>query len=217
MSGRVLWTGPSAWNGVPLVVVATIGSRNVKTGNMVQTWILVRDVRPAQVVQSSVLDAAICGTCPHRHPRSCYVAVHQAPTAIWDTYQRGAYRMPESELLWAVSRDGIRLGAYGDPGMVPPEVWEPLVERAATHTGYSHMWRELDQRRWARLVMASCETQEDVRQAKEAGWSTYRVGPESPAEHEIQCPENLSAIMCQRCGLCSGTRRSQRHIWAEKL
>ena len=218
MSGSVLWEGPSPVNGVPLVVIATMRSENAKTGPMVQTWILVRDVRPAQVIQSSILEAAICGNCPHRSPRRCYVAVHQAPTVVWDSMRRGLYRPGISaELEYAIRLDGIRLGSYGDPGMVPIEVWE-RVTAFGTHTGYTHMWRELDER-WQRLVMASCETTSQVLEAQALGWSTYRVSGDSvaPLEIERQCPENLTRITCRACGKCDGRKRAQRHIWAEIL
>ena len=44
--GLVLYEGPSEIDGKPIVCIATLDSRNRKTGNMVQTWILRQDVSP---------------------------------------------------------------------------------------------------------------------------------------------------------------------------
>ena len=44
--GYVLYQGPSRLNGEPIVAIATMRTANVKTGNMVQTWILTAEVSP---------------------------------------------------------------------------------------------------------------------------------------------------------------------------
>jgi hypothetical protein len=44
----VLYRGPSLLDGSPIVAIATIGSTNVKTGPMVQTWILRADMNPLE-------------------------------------------------------------------------------------------------------------------------------------------------------------------------
>ena len=49
-SGFVLYDGPSMlnqWENV--IVIATLSSANVKTGNMIQTWILVKDYAPVEL------------------------------------------------------------------------------------------------------------------------------------------------------------------------
>lgn len=67
--GFVIYDGPSLINGVPIVVIATgfrgTSSKNRKTGAMVQTWILVRDM-PPQAALDTGMDEAICGDCPSR-------------------------------------------------------------------------------------------------------------------------------------------------------
>src|SRR5258708_7521810 len=76
------------------VVIATTKSLNVKTGNMVQIWILNRDASPvASVFNGS--DANVCFDCPHRGEngkgRTCYVNVAQGPNAVWRSYRNGNY------------------------------------------------------------------------------------------------------------------------------
>lgn len=218
----ILFEGHSAYNGTPIVVIATFGSRNVKTGPMVQTWILVRSVRPVVAVGSSLLESGICGTCPLRAPRRCYVKVHEAPTAIYDKWARGGYPPVDwDELGASVAHHGLRIGAYGDPMVVPIHVWEMAVARASKHTGYTHMWRDAPRdARWQRLLMASCDSEADVKLASSYGWSTYRAGlneGDAPTNDEIRCPENTIGITCKACGLCNGTKQRQRHIYAEDV
>ena len=63
--GYVLHEGPSPFDGQPIVSIATLHSSNRKTGDMVQTWILPRDLHPLDVVKTGQ-DSCICGQCPHR-------------------------------------------------------------------------------------------------------------------------------------------------------
>lgn len=48
--GIVLYEGPSAIDGQPIVVVATLKTSNPKTGDMVQTWILRADLSPTVAI-----------------------------------------------------------------------------------------------------------------------------------------------------------------------
>jgi hypothetical protein len=55
-------------DGEPIVVIATgfkRSSANPKTGDMLQTWILRRDVAPFAAIHNGA-DASICGDCPLR-------------------------------------------------------------------------------------------------------------------------------------------------------
>ena len=63
--GYVLHEGPSPFDGQPIVSIATLHSSNRKTGDMVQTWILPRDLHPLDAVKTGQ-DSCICGNCPHR-------------------------------------------------------------------------------------------------------------------------------------------------------
>ena len=51
-NGFILGHGRSLIDGMPIVVVATIKSRNTKTGDMVQTWILRQDMLPTDAVKT---------------------------------------------------------------------------------------------------------------------------------------------------------------------
>ena len=95
-NGVILYEGPSLIDGAPIVVIATglkKPSKNAKTADMVQTWILRKDIHPKYAVRSGD-DVSICGQCPHRmrehlEPdgstktlRTCYVNMRTPITVL---------------------------------------------------------------------------------------------------------------------------------------
>ena len=69
------------------------GSANLKTGDMVQSWIMLEHVEPVTAWKTHQ-DSAICGNCDLRHGAGdipCYVNKGHAPLAIHKAYHRGKY------------------------------------------------------------------------------------------------------------------------------
>ena len=118
----LLYYGPSRLDRAPIIVLATgidTPSKNQKTGPMVQTYILRKDISPSEAVRSGA-DYSICGNCIHRgghdRKRSCYVEVHKGPTSVWRSFAKKkplSYPTPGSE-YWVP-------GAWY--GSVPMEIW----------------------------------------------------------------------------------------------
>lgn len=224
-NGMILWEGPSAIDGAPLVVIATglrDGSKNVKTGAMTQTYILRSDIPPMDAVKSGE-DVSICGSCIHRGDgtgkgRSCYVTLFQGPRGVYAAYKRGSYdRATTDEQLETLGASRmIRLGAYGDPAAAPAAMWKKLLKRAEGFTGYSHMWKSIDADDWHPLVMASVDSEDDMHEAHSEGWRTFRVtsGQSKAIDGlEINCPASEEAgrrTTCENCKLCSGTSSGSR-------
>src|SRR3989344_7004286 len=158
-NGAVIYRGPSMLDGAPIVVIATglaKSSRNEKTGDMVQTWIMREDMHPSEAGKAGADDSG-CGNCPHRGA-SCYVQVWRAPAVVWKAHQRGVYPMAaDLAAIRALGRGRmVRLGAYGDPAAVPAEVWSALCAEASGWTGYTHQWRKAPHlRQWC---MASADS-----------------------------------------------------------
>jgi hypothetical protein len=208
-SGYVLYEGPSLLDGkTPIVAIATFRSHNVKTGPMVQTWIIRQRVDPYTAVWNG-RDAAVCGDCPYRGGNGCYVNIAHAPKGVWKAYRRGRYHRDLAAAAAACRGLKVRLGAYGDPAAVPTTVWQQLVRRAAGWTGYTHQWKSRRLDGLKRLVMASCDSPEDRRLAKARGWRTFRVRPRgAPRERgEAVCPASVEAgkrTDCHTCGGCNG-------------
>ena len=221
-SGYVIYDGPSMLDGerIVAIVVGLDGSRNVKTGEMVQTYIIRPDMSPWDAVRSGN-DVSICGGCKMRgngngDERPCYVTLVHGPRVVYDALTRGIYEqaLPDTVARVLAGRM-IRLGTYGDPAAVPLFVWQALVAHAAGWTGYSHQWQTLTDG-WQRLLMASVDSVEEMDDAHERGWRTFRVGAEPVRGVEINCPASKEAgkrAQCIDCLLCMGsTSRSGKSI-----
>jgi hypothetical protein len=224
INGAVLYTGPSALDGTPIVVIVTglaKGSANTKTGAMLQTWIIRQDMAPHEA-QKTGADSAVCGQCPLRpanvkaaraidptnKTKACYVRTFQGPRAVHDGWKRGIY--PGIVALGgfeALRGRKVRFGSYGDPAAAPAELWDTIAELADNNTGYTHQWR-LEGADPAR-VMASVHTEAERQEAKALGFRTFKVrkaaDPLGPGE--IACPASKEAgvrTTCEKCRLCGG-------------
>lgn len=220
----IIYQGPSALDGAEIVAIATgLGrsSKNRKTGDMIQIWILRADVNPVAAVRSGA-DRSICGDCRHRGrngaPRTCYVNVGQAPQAVWRAHQAGKYPVGSSaELVLAADGRPIRLGSYGDPAAVPWSVLEPFEQ--VQRTGYTHQWRDCDQRLKS-LVQASCDSHAEMIDAALMGWKAFLVEPTHAdaifrpthvaGKPLIECINSSHGTNCAQCRVCDGTKA---HIW----
>jgi len=224
-SGAILYRGPSMLTGSPIVVVATgLGrpSANPKTGNMVQTYILVDGAQSPQDAAKSGADVAICGDCKHRKTNlgSCYVTLVHGPRSVYAGLQRNLYQTASPEQLTAIGANRfVRLGTYGDPMAVPAWVWSGLLAQSLGHTGYTHQWRGTEHGEYRidptqqtsvlGLVMASADSCEEASAARAIGQRYFRVrqADEPLGPNEIICPASEEAgykRTCQTCGACKG-------------
>jgi len=213
----IVYEGPSMFDGRTIVVIATgisSASSNAKTGDMIQTWILRTDVPPNEAVRAGE-DSTVCGDCAYRSGNGCYVRTGEAPLSVYRAYLRGSYQSIAGDLA-AIAALGsgrvVRIGSYGDPAAVPVEIWASLASLSSAHTGYSHAWRRLTDRRWKGLLMASCDLPSDRVTASLMGWRTFRVSDEVDAARqagEMTCPASAEAgkvRTCADCHACDGTR-----------
>lgn len=212
--GYVIYDGPSAIDGERIIAVVTgiRGSRNTKTGKMVQTYIIRPDMHPIDAVKTGN-DRSICGDCINRGDgtgkgRICYVTLIHGPAVVYKSYARGIYPLASPEAVAdVVAGKMVRLGTYGDPAAVPIAVWEALISKAAGWTGYTHQWRTAAAG-WARLVMASADTLSDAKEAWLRGYRTFRVAQSATKGREINCPASEEAgkrTQCAACKLCMGS------------
>ena len=210
-SGYIIYRGPSLLNGEPIVVVAVTKSSNVKTGDMVQTYILVDNGLTPVINSQSLNDIAICGDCPHRRGLggSCYVNLGQGPRAVADGIVRGIY--PDNIAMASTLSAGrmVRLGTYGDPAAVPKIIWDTLLLNAKGSTGYTHQWKNDKAAHVMDYCMASADSADDRMAAIAKGYRTFRVRTESEAllSGEFICPASKEAgkrLTCDTCGACNG-------------
>ena len=188
-------------------------SHNTKTGAMLQTWILVKNVNPIEAVNTGA-DKLVCGDCKHRGTvepvndtkdkksysvknnlktinkgRKCYVKLFQAPYSVWKTYNAGKYsKIHLNKLSNMLKFTMVRVGSYGDPAKIPSEVWDKLLSRTLGNTGYTHQWKNCDTKN-STFNMASVDTLEEKRQANKLGYRTFRtrLASEPVESDEVVC------------------------------
>ena len=217
-AGFIIYRGASLLDGAPIVVVALTNSSNVKTGNMVQTYILVDNGRSPVDNARDLLDASICGDCKHRRGLggACYVNLGQGARAVAAAIVAGNYPADILAAQSAAAGRMVRLGTYGDPAAVPANIWRTLLANAAGNTGYTHQWQTgkagAD---IMALCMASADNAGERAAAKALGYRTFRVRAENEAAEagEFICPASEEAgrkKLCGECGACDGGLNTRR-------
>jgi hypothetical protein len=231
--GVILHRGLSDFDGSPYVVIMPLGkSGNIKTGGMLQTYIIRSHVHPVQAVRSGG-DGAICGTGEHACPmrglvsfpkrqpkrkrkrkrfRACYVNVGQGPAMVYGAFRRGRYVEYNSiDHDQFIRGRKIRFGTYGEPVLIPLPLLHHLASISAGWTGYTHQWSQVRYAGYQRYLMASVHglTGPWSREhAKHLGWRTFRTMRDGkPDVNEILCPASLEAgkrLTCEQCRLCDG-------------
>ena len=216
-NGYILYQGPSVLDGVEIVVVATgfdTKSQNSKTGDMIQTTILLSEVSPIKASQTGQ-DESICGDCPHRgvvtdtglKSRTCYVNLGHGPRGIHACFKRGNYAaFPYGTGLLEGKK--VRFGTYGDPAAVPIEVWDKVSEECLSNTGYTHQWQKHPE--YLKYCMASVDSEEQALQVQALGRRYFRVVTDTNDPvigKEVTCPASAEAgkkVNCDTCMACSG-------------
>lgn len=232
--GYVAYRGPSLIDGKPIVVIVNgfKGSKNAKTGHLIQSFILREDINPVRALKTGD-DYSICGNCEHRPKRvkskrkkgevkiksPCYVNVPKSVLSVWKAYKRGRYvEAPLPVIAKALTGLKLRIGTYGDGAMAPVHIWQSLTEFTAGHTGYSHQWAEsfFDVQQWAPLVMASVDSVDERHNANALGLRTFRVSiGVDRRKGEATCPASKEAgnkLTCSACMLCGGTSVDAKDI-----
>jgi len=235
VNSAVIWEGLSPYDNGPIMAVITNmdgSSQNDKTGRMAQVSIIRSDMHPWEAIKTDA-DVSICGGCPLRYTwnettrkfeRICYVNVVYGIAAKWRKESSTGYvRMTPEEAgdLCAANGVGIRGGDYGDPGMIPYEIWHALFSRAPFHTAYTHQWMEpfFDVRLF-QYVMASVDSTNTVEKLQAIHGPDvryYRLADdyENVASNEAICPSKKNGERvrtCAECKLCAGASRPAKSI-----
>lgn len=229
MPGSIIYRGPSMLDGTPIVVVAIYSSSNSKTGDMLQTYVLVDSptMNPLEANKTGA-DEAICGNCRHRGTptkdpkrkqstdRSCYVYLAQGPLQVFKTLHEGKYpdaTTPAARRAVGAQRK-VRIGTYGDGAAAPMDVWLDLLADSLGHTGYSHQLHHTGAQQHSsfqsRLYMVSADNHQDASRAWAAGYRTFRIIKDishQDKQNEALCPASKEAghkSTCASCMLCGG-------------
>jgi hypothetical protein len=218
--GIVLHRGISPGTGHPYAVIATLESRNRKTGNMVTVWIVRSDVNPIEDRAQARIDGvhSTCFRCPLFFA-GCYVEVEYAPLNIWKAFDAGRYEEYDSEKHDKMLRSRtMRWGGYGDPVLVPIDKMERLCEIVVGWTGYTHQWDQPEYQCYRSLLMASVHSIAQRDRAWALGWRTFRdydsLKAEPATRGECGCPgsdEQGNRLQCITCMICDGADRPVGH------
>ena len=213
ISGAItIWEGPSEFDGTPIKVVMTgyiKDSENEKTGPLVQVFILPSDEKPINAFKAK--KSSVCGDCIY-NGGGCYVNWGRL-TPTWTASKRKFISLELAS--WLVTGLRVRLGAAGDPSAVPTYVWETLLKGADSWTGYTHSWKNCDPA-LRRIVMASCDNDDETKQAISLGWNVFHV-------HDGKIDDNIDYVRCLSgspdsnglpktcfsCMMCHGVRSSK--------
>ena len=213
----VLFEGQSVLDGKPIVVIATgfaQASSNVKTGNMIQTFIMRSDIEPHQAVKSGD-DVTVCGNCVHRPSNggACYVRTDQAPLSVYRAWKRG--NVPVMQDFSMFENKLVRAGTYGDPAAVPMYVWRAVMRHAVANTGYTH---QVEHKNFDMDILSFCMVSADTpKQAKKYHshkLRTFRVKVEGAPtlENEVVCKADSEGLTCAQCKLCDGATKDNVSI-----
>lgn len=205
--GYVIYEGPSAIDNQPIVVIATMKTTNIKTGQMIQVWILRSDINPVEASKTSQ-DISICGDCPARHSLGghCYVNIGQAPNSIYKSYKKGNY--PHIEDFNIFQGKEIRFGAYGDPVNIPLSLVKIMARTAKKWTGYTHQWQNPKFDAYKQFFMASTDNEAQTTTSHNNDWRSFRVitTKTRTLPNEMECLSDSKGLQCKECTLCNGNK-----------
>jgi hypothetical protein len=178
------------------------------------------------------LDDANCGNCPHRgtptddpnrkqaKDRKCYVKLFQGVYQVWKQWEKGAYpTLQGHKALAMLGKDkDVRIGTYGDGGLVPRYIWDSLISDARKHTAYCHQYDNPNSSFDPMIYMVSADDLPTAQRHWGLGNRTFRViqdVSEVIKDKEILCPASKEMgrrVQCSSCMLCGGSQVKAKSI-----
>lgn len=202
----IIYRGPSGIDNKPIVAFVVPRSRNTKTGDMEQLFIVRDEISPLEA-QSKGEDKSVCGDCKMRRSAggSCYV--FQGLNSSWNAYKRGKYEdVPLDE------NRPLRATAYGDLAALPKGIIPKVFKNRKKHTAYTHGWRTNPHLK--DFAMASVDNISEKKEANDLGFRTFRVMKEygELMLDEVLCPHYTHGVQCDTCMLCSGNKIKAKNV-----
>jgi hypothetical protein len=233
-NGYVIYEGTNVHGRYACIATGLVKpSANVKTGPMIQIFIINADVHPVEAVRQGK-NLVQCYNCIHRPATdeerekgieggSCYVDVGKSVAMVYKTYKKGCYpnicgdNKPEfgdSSSYLKLGADKIeeifggrkvRFGAYGEPINIPYPMIDMIAGVSSGHTGYTHQWKNPALAAYNKYLQASVDSPAEYKMAKAKGWRTFRVSTDWDLhEGEMICMNSWQDKTCAECLLCGG-------------
>jgi hypothetical protein len=192
---------------LPVSDMWTVSTGNTKTG-----------VIPTQYVgltrEETLRSCSGCALLPDNGGGGCYAWTGRSCRAA-NSVRKATMRGRPAGLVDAIERCPrsaklVRFGAIGDPARVHHDKRMSDIDTARSYgfkiAGYTHFWKDEPRTGSLRHVfLASCETTEQIKEARDMGWLVSVAGPES-FPGMVTCPNyERPEIQCNRCRLCDVT------------
>lgn len=184
-------------------IIVTPQSTNTKTGNIPQVWI-----GGSYEEGKRTCDKVECKLRPWIHPKgfkgmACYAwggsSMLGFGSAIKADIKAGGVALEVALERRSPQAKAIRLGAIGDPGVMPWGWWfklERLAKRLdLTILSYTHGWRQRPD--LAGRTMASCDSIAEAVEARKLGFQPAIATREvSVLDKNIRLPDGSKAVVC---------------------
>lgn len=197
-------------------IVATSKSSNIKTGDMIQIWILDNTRHPVESRRDKHDAVNQCKGCPLASGNGCYVNTNPLSALYRKHKSDNPYpplELGSKEFRKFFAGKRVRFGAYGNPTMIPLPLTMSIAALATKWTGYFHDWHMMpteDAQSYGKYFMASCEST-NYKDAQAIGLRTFTTVPvdaeQAPDGSGIECLADSHGMQCTECGLCDGTNR----------
>ena len=242
-NGYVIYEGRNQHGEFACICTGLINtSKNIKTGPMVQIFMIAAKVHPVTAIQTGE-NSIVCWKCKHKPATAaekakgikggaCYVDVAKSVAQVYKAYKKGCYpnvcgEAPQNDDLDSYLQRGseklksifsgrkVRFGAYGEPVLIPFPIVKIIAEAASGHTGYTHRWQEgiFLNSGYKNYFMASADSEEEYAHATKNGWRTFRVVTEWKLQaNEMVCLNSWQNKSCYDCLQCNGAGRNLRNI-----
>lgn len=107
-----------------------------------------------------------------------------------------------------------RLGAYGEPTLLPIQVLDRITSLAKGHTGYTHQWGKPEVKDYSKYLMASTHNKFETSAANSLGFRAFQSADVQDTKMAI-CPASKEFTgkkkTCVECTACNGTKNGRKN------
>lgn len=199
-----------------ILVFATENTQNTKIGAGTQVWIMDATMHPLESRKTGNDAKLQCQGCKLSSNNGCYVAPMPL-LGIWRSYIEGRAKFIQpgsSEWSKLFVNQFVRLGAYGNPSMIPLPLLKRIIKDCRAHTGYFHDWHLMEPQKakeYGKYFMASCDLN-NYKQAQALGLRTYTIS-DKEVPGSVECYNKTKGITCLECKTCEGTLGGTKNVY----
>lgn len=107
-----------------------------------------------------------------------------------------------------------RLGAYGEPCLLPLNLMGKLVRVSSKHTGYTHQWNKPEFKAYSKYLMASTHNSFETAIANDLGFRAFESSTIKTKNIAV-CPASKefkgNKKTCTECAACNGTYNRKKN------